>query len=82
MTVEEDRWKYENNDHVQQFHYWAGGVDEQQTQTTKQTHHGEFLPVVVGCDCVPAASDVAILLGGGGLVDVDATAGEVCDADA
>jgi len=57
-------------------------VDAQQTQNTKQTHRGGFLQVAVGCDCVPAASDVVILLDGGGLVDVDATAGEVCDVDA
>jgi len=70
--VQEDRWKDENNDHVQQFHYWPGGVDARQTQNTKQTHRGGFLPVAMGCDWVLAASDVVILLGGGGLVDVKA----------
>jgi len=41
--------------------------------TKKQAHHGGFLLVAAGCDCVPAAPAVVILSFGGGLVDVDAT---------
>jgi hypothetical protein len=62
------------NDHALHVHYRPSGVGAQQTKDTKGTHHGGFLPVSAGCDCVPAAPAVVILLTGRGLVDLDAMA--------
>jgi len=64
-------------DHALLLHYRPSGVGAQQTKDTNGTHHGGFLPVPAGCDCVPAAPTVVILLTGRGLVDIDATAGGV-----
>jgi len=62
--------------HTLHLHYRSSGIEAQQAKNTKRTHHGGFLPVA-GCECVPAAPAVVILLTGGGLVDVDATADEL-----
>jgi len=64
-------------DHVLHLHYRPSGVGAQQTKDTKGTHHGGFLPVPAGCDCMPAAPAVVILLTRIGPVDVDATANGV-----
>jgi len=59
--------------HALHLHYRPSVVEAQQTKNTKRAHHGGFLLVAAGCDCVPAAPAVVILSFGGGLIDVDAT---------
>jgi len=60
--------------HTLRLHQRPSGIEAQQTKNTKRAHQEGFLPVAAGCECVPAAPPVVILLTGGGLVDVDATA--------
>jgi hypothetical protein len=55
-------------------HYRPSEIEAQQTKNTNRAQHEGFLLVAAGCDCVAAAPAVVILLTGGGLVDVDATA--------
>jgi len=60
--------------HMLHLHQRPSGIEAQQTKNTKRAHQEGFLPVAAGCECVPAAPAVVVLLTGGGLVDIDATA--------